>query len=51
MPMTAISVDRLALLLGLRYKKIVTLKCTNISFAGVSFYQESLSYAIFQITL
>ena len=34
--MTAISVDRLfALLLGLRYKQIVTLKRTNISFAGV----------------
>ena len=36
MTMTAISVDRLfALLLGLRYKQIVTLKRTNISFAGV----------------
>ena len=36
MTMTAISVDRLfALLLRLRYKQIVTLKRTNISFAGV----------------
>ena len=34
--MTAISVDRLfALFLGIRYKQIVTLKRTNISFAGV----------------
>ena len=36
MTMTAISVDRLfALLLGLRYKQIITLKRTNISFTGV----------------
>ena len=52
MTMTAISVDRLlALLLGLRYKQIVTLKRTYLIVATFGLPQVFLGCGIFQITV